>query len=77
GVYGPALRAYLTRSAGAFAAAQAAADAAAVVVATLTDPEPAPRVQTSPAARQFVAVKLADTDGLGVATLTAGWLRGP
>ncbi|MFG2052454.1 SDR family NAD(P)-dependent oxidoreductase [Micromonospora sp. NPDC048930] len=75
GVYGPALRAYLPRAAGAFAAAQSAADAAAVVVATLTDPEPAPRVQTSAAARQFVAVKLADTDGLGVTSLTAGWLR--
>ncbi|MFR9775072.1 SDR family NAD(P)-dependent oxidoreductase [Micromonospora sp. MS34] len=75
GVYGPALRAYLARSAGAFTAAQSAADAAAVVVATLIDPEPAPRVQTSPAARQFVGVKLTDTDGLGVTALTAGWLR--
>ncbi|MFG1674439.1 SDR family NAD(P)-dependent oxidoreductase [Micromonospora sp. NPDC049282] len=75
GPYGPALRAYLDRSSGAFAAAQSPADAAAAVVATLTDPEPAPRVQTSPAARQFVAIKLADTDGLGVTALTAGWLR--
>ncbi|MFI2713472.1 SDR family NAD(P)-dependent oxidoreductase [Micromonospora sp. NPDC018662] len=75
GAYGPALRAYLRRSADAFAAAQSPAEAAAAVVATLTDPEPAPRVQTSPAARQFVAVKLADTDGLGVTALTAGWLR--
>ncbi|WP_091056974.1 SDR family NAD(P)-dependent oxidoreductase [Micromonospora humi] len=75
GPYGPALRAYLDRSAGAFAAAQSPTEAAAVVVATLTDPEPAPRVQTSAAARQFVAVKLADTDGLGVTALTAGWLR--
>ncbi|MEU1968379.1 SDR family NAD(P)-dependent oxidoreductase [Micromonospora sediminicola] len=75
GPYGPALRAYLDRSAAAFAAAQSPAEAAAAVVATLTDPEPAPRVQTSAAARQFVAVKLADTDGLGVTALTAGWLR--
>ncbi|WP_343447249.1 SDR family NAD(P)-dependent oxidoreductase [Micromonospora schwarzwaldensis] len=75
GPYAPALRAYLRRSAGAFAAAQSPAEAAAAVVATLTDPEPAPRVQTSPAARQFVGVKLADTDGLGVTALTAGWLR--
>ncbi|WBC15985.1 SDR family NAD(P)-dependent oxidoreductase [Micromonospora sp. WMMA1998] len=75
GPYGAALRAYLDRSAGAFASAQSPAEAAAAVVATLTDPEPAPRVQTSAAARQFVAVKLADTDGLGVTALTAGWLR--
>ena len=75
GLYGPALRAYLDRSAEAFAAAQSPADAAAAVVATLTDPEPAPRVQTSAAARQFVALKLSDTDGLGVTALTAGWLR--
>ncbi|MDG4800880.1 SDR family NAD(P)-dependent oxidoreductase [Micromonospora sp. WMMD980] len=75
GPYGPALRAYLDRSTAAFAAAQSPTEAAAAVVATLTDPEPAPRVQTSAAARQFVAVKLADTDGLGVTALTAGWLR--
>ncbi|MCP3784780.1 SDR family NAD(P)-dependent oxidoreductase [Micromonospora sp. A3M-1-15] len=75
GVYGPALRAYLERSAAAFAAAQSPADAAAAVVATLVDPEPAPRVQTSPAARQFVGVKLADPDGLGVTALTSGWVR--
>ncbi|NES27672.1 SDR family NAD(P)-dependent oxidoreductase [Micromonospora terminaliae] len=75
GVYGPALRAYLDRAAAAFAAAQSPADAAAAVVATLIDPEPPPRVQTSPAARQFVGVKLADPDGLGVTALTAGWVR--
>ncbi|MEH0844601.1 SDR family NAD(P)-dependent oxidoreductase [Micromonospora sp. CPCC 205711] len=74
GVYGPALRAYLQRSAGAFAAAQSPADAAAVVVATLTDPEPAPRVQTSPTARQFVGMKLSDLDGRAVTATTAGWL---
>ncbi|WP_319462012.1 SDR family NAD(P)-dependent oxidoreductase [Micromonospora sp. RTP1Z1] len=74
GVYAPALRAYLQRSAGAFAAAQSPVDAAAAVVATLTDPEPAPRVQTSTTARQFVGAKLADLDGLAVATITAGWL---
>ena len=67
-------RAYLERTAGAFAAAQSPADAAAVVVATLTDPEPAPRVQTSTTARQFVGAKLADLDGRAVTTITAGWL---
>lgn len=74
GVYAPALRAYLERTAGAFAAAQSPADAAAAVVATLTDPEPAPRVQTSTTARQFVGAKLADLDGRAVTTITAGWL---
>ena len=74
GVYGPALRAYLQRSAGAFAAAQSSADAAAVVVATLTDPEPAPRVQTSTTARQFVGMKLSDLDGRAVTATTTGWL---
>ncbi|WP_446214862.1 SDR family NAD(P)-dependent oxidoreductase [Micromonospora sp. IBHARD004] len=74
GVYAPALRAYLERSAAVFATAQSPADAAAAVVATLTDPEPAPRVQTSTTARQFVGAKLADLDGRAVATITAGWL---
>jgi NAD(P)-dependent dehydrogenase (short-subunit alcohol dehydrogenase family) len=74
GAYGPALRAYLQRSAGAFAAAQSPADAAAAVVGCLTDPEPAPRVQTSVTARQFVGVKLADLDGRAVTATTAGWL---
>ena len=75
GAYGPALRAYLERSAAAFATAQSPADAAAAVVATLTDPEPAPRVQTSTAARHFVGIKLTDLDGLAVTATTAGWLR--
>ncbi|MFC4149741.1 SDR family NAD(P)-dependent oxidoreductase [Micromonospora mangrovi] len=74
GPYGPALRAYLERSAGAFAAAQSPADAAAAVVATLTDPDPAPRVQTSTTARQFVGMKLGDLDGRAVTATTAGWL---
>ncbi|WP_410809240.1 SDR family oxidoreductase [Micromonospora sp. 067-2] len=75
GVYGPALRAYLARSAAAFAAAQSPADAAAVVVGTLTDPTPPVRVQTSDGARQFVGVKLADLDGSAVDRLTSGWLQ--
>ncbi|MGC4758167.1 SDR family NAD(P)-dependent oxidoreductase [Micromonospora trifolii] len=74
GVYGPALRAYLARTGQAFAAAQSPADAAAVVVATLTDPTPPVRVQTSDGARQFVGVKLADLDGAAVARMTGGWL---
>ncbi|MEH1168495.1 SDR family NAD(P)-dependent oxidoreductase [Micromonospora sp. CPCC 205539] len=74
GVYGPALRAYLARTGKAFAAAQSSADAAAVVVATLTDPAPPVRVQTSDTARQFVGVKLADLDGAAVATMTGSWI---
>ena len=70
GPYGPALRAYLARTGQAFAAAQSPADAAAVVVATLTDPTPPVRVQTSDGARQFVGVKLADLDGSAVARMT-------
>ncbi|MEU4335054.1 SDR family oxidoreductase [Micromonospora lupini] len=74
GAYGPALRAYLARTGQAFAAAQSPADAAATVLATLTDPAPPVRVQTSDGARQFVGVKLADLDGTAVARLTGGWL---
>ncbi|WP_328654198.1 SDR family oxidoreductase [Micromonospora sp. NBC_00330] len=74
GVYAPALRAYLARTGQAFAAAQSPAEAAAVVVATLTDPTPPVRVQTSDGARQFVGVKLADLDGSAVARMTGGWL---
>ncbi|MEU5781655.1 SDR family NAD(P)-dependent oxidoreductase [Micromonospora lupini] len=74
GAYGPALRAYLARTGQAFAAAQSPADAAAVVLATLSDPAPPVRVQTSDGARQFVGVKLADLDGAAVARLTGGWL---
>lgn len=75
GVYGPALRVYLARTGQAFAAAQSPADAAAVVVvATLTDPTPPVRAQTSEGARQFVGVKLADLDGAAVARMTGGWL---
>ncbi|MFF5175671.1 SDR family NAD(P)-dependent oxidoreductase [Micromonospora sp. NPDC000089] len=74
GAYGPAMRAYLERSAGAFAAAQSSADAAATVVTAVTGPTPPPRLQTSDSARQFVGVKLADLDGSAVTRLTGGWL---
>jgi NAD(P)-dependent dehydrogenase (short-subunit alcohol dehydrogenase family) len=74
GPYAPAAQAYLTRTAGAFANAQSAADAAAAVVAALTAERPALRVQTSDAARAFVAPKLADADGSAVFALTSPWV---
>jgi NAD(P)-dependent dehydrogenase (short-subunit alcohol dehydrogenase family) len=75
GVYAPALRAYLDRSAEIFAAAQSSADAATVVVAVVTGPTPPPRTQTSTTAREFVRVKLADLAGTAVTDLTGGWVR--
>ncbi|OKI30963.1 SDR family NAD(P)-dependent oxidoreductase [Streptomyces sp. CB03911] len=74
GPYTPALEAYLARTAGAFANAQSAADAAAAVVAVLTAERPAPRVQTSDAARAFIAGKLADPDGTRVVGVTSTWV---
>ncbi|MFI9638494.1 SDR family NAD(P)-dependent oxidoreductase [Micromonospora sp. NPDC051925] len=74
GAYGPGLRAYLRRTAGAFAAAQSAADAAAVVVDAVTGATPPPRLQTSAQARQFVGTKLADLDGTAVTTTTGAWI---
>ncbi|MET9613718.1 SDR family NAD(P)-dependent oxidoreductase [Kitasatospora indigofera] len=74
GPYTPALEAYLARTAGAFANAQSAADAAASVVGVLTAERPAPRVQTSDAARAFIAGKLADPDGTRVVGVTSTWV---
>ncbi|MFK4107472.1 SDR family NAD(P)-dependent oxidoreductase [Streptomyces sp. NPDC002176] len=74
GPYAPAMDAYLTRTAGAFAAAQSAQDAAAVVVAALDAEQPPLRVQTSDGARAFVAAKLADPDGAKVIGMTSTWV---
>ncbi|MEU6404967.1 SDR family NAD(P)-dependent oxidoreductase [Streptomyces sp. NPDC046985] len=74
GAYAPAMDAYLTRTAGAFAAAQSAQDAAAAVVAALTAERPALRVQTSEGARAFVGPKLADPDGSKVLGMTSAWV---
>ena len=73
GPYSAALDAYLARTAGAFANAQSAADAAAVIVSALSDDVPF-RLQTSPGARAFVGVKLADLNGSGVVGLTNTWV---
>ncbi|QMU77141.1 SDR family NAD(P)-dependent oxidoreductase [Streptacidiphilus sp. PB12-B1b] len=74
GPYAPALKAYLARTAGAFANAQSSADAARAVLAALTAERPALRVQTSDAARSFVAPKLADLDGSAILGMTSAWV---
>ncbi|WP_441246910.1 SDR family NAD(P)-dependent oxidoreductase [Kitasatospora sp. McL0602] len=74
GPYAPALQAYVDRTRGAFAGAQSAVDAAAVIVSTLTEKQPAFRVQTSDVARAFVAAKLADLDGSAVQASTGQWV---
>ncbi|TFC11868.1 SDR family oxidoreductase [Cryobacterium algoritolerans] len=68
------LAAYLARTGSSFAAAQSAESAGAVVAALLDGDPPPFRVQTSDAARRFVAVKLADLDGAAVQRLTGGWI---
>jgi len=74
GPYAPALGAYAARMAAAFGNAQTARAAAEVIVAALHEAAPPFRVQTSEAARAFVAVKLADLDGAAVQALTATWV---
>ncbi|SDO63038.1 Short-chain dehydrogenase [Nakamurella panacisegetis] len=74
GPYAPALTAYLARTAGAFAHAQSAADAAGVIISALTAEDVPFRMQTSPGARAFAGVKLADLDGSGVIGLTTTWV---
>lgn len=74
GPYGPALTAYLTRTAGAFTNAQSAPDAAGVIVKALTDEQVPFRIQTSDGARAFVNVKIADLDGGGVVGFTTTWV---
>jgi NAD(P)-dependent dehydrogenase (short-subunit alcohol dehydrogenase family) len=74
GPYAPALQAYIERTRRTFSAAQSSADAAAPIVDALTAENPPFRVQTSPWAHDFVATKLADTDGSAVQSLTATWV---
>ncbi|MBF9068831.1 SDR family NAD(P)-dependent oxidoreductase [Streptacidiphilus fuscans] len=74
GPYAPALGAYVERTLAAFGNAQSSVDAAQAVVAVLEDPAPPFRVQTSAAAREFVATKLADADGSAVQGMTGGWV---
>jgi len=75
GPYADSLRAYAQRTLGsAYAAAQTAQEVAVSVIEALTAATPPPRVQTSGWARDFVAVKLRDTDGSDVQELTGSWL---
>ena len=67
-------KAYLTRSARAFAAAQHPRDAAAVVVEAATTNQPKFRWQTSPGAAAFASLSLADLDGRRVLEQTETWL---
>jgi NAD(P)-dependent dehydrogenase (short-subunit alcohol dehydrogenase family) len=72
--YDAALQAYLARAESSFRSAQTSQSAGEVVAALLDGDRPPFRVQTSEAARQFVAVKLADLDGGAVQGMTAAWL---
>lgn len=77
GPYRPAFTHYLDRTTQAFAAAQTIDEAAAPIVAVLAAERPPFRVQTSPRAREFTGVKLADLDGSAVQSLTGGWVSAP
>ncbi len=54
--------------------AQTPAEAAETVLEALTADRPAFRLQTSDAARGFIAAKIADLDGSAVLGLTSSWL---
>ncbi|HEU0205888.1 MAG TPA: SDR family oxidoreductase [Pseudolysinimonas sp.] len=74
GAYGPALSAYLERTAGAFANAQPVDEVGALVAGAL-DLDPLPfRLQTSDGARAFVGMKLADLDGSTITGFTSTWV---
>lgn len=75
GPYGPALKAYITRTQQSFGNAQTPAEAAAPIIDALTAVRPPFRIQTSPWARDFVATTLADLDGSAVQSLTGTWVR--
>ncbi len=74
GAYGELLEAYLARTSGAFASAQSAEDAGTQIAEAAAAPEYRFRWQTSPAARAFVGLSLADLDGSTVIGQTATWL---
>lgn len=74
GEYRPVIESYIARTTNAFAGAQSAHDCATAVIEVLDAAAPRFRYQTSANAAQFVAVKLADTDGSAVQTLTSSWL---
>lgn len=74
--YADPFTAYTERTRTAFdpSNAQTPEDVATVIVDVLRAVEPAARVQTSLAARQFAGVKLADLDGAQVQAMTKSWV---
>ncbi len=73
--YAPQLRAYLARTAGAFAAAQSSRDAASAIADAALAQEYRFRWQTSAGATAFVGASLADLDGSRVLGVTRGWIE--
>jgi len=59
---------------GAAAGGQTPAEVAAVIRATLEDPDPGYRVQTSRLARAIIGKSLADLDGRAIQSLTSKWI---
>lgn len=75
GPYAEAMRRYVDRTAGRFLeGAQSPAGAAESVMEALTAETPAFRIQTSPWARDFTGLKLADQDGSAVVGTTRTWV---
>ena len=77
GPYAAQLRAYLSRSEAAFAAAQTAEAAGLAIAEAALSPDYAFRWQTSPGASAFVAMSLADGDGSRVFGATDAWTQDP
>jgi len=76
GPYAEALGSYLRRVTGQFASKAQGAREVAELIATMLNAAAVPlRVQTSEAAREFVARKLQDLDGSAVQDLTTSWVR--
>ncbi|WP_432753854.1 SDR family NAD(P)-dependent oxidoreductase [Streptomyces sp. JL2001] len=75
GPYADAMRHYIDRTVGSFLdGAQTPAGAAEAVMEALGAETPAFRIQTSPWAREFTGVKLADRDGSAVVGMTGTWV---
>jgi NAD(P)-dependent dehydrogenase (short-subunit alcohol dehydrogenase family) len=77
GPYAPALRGYLTRTAGAFEGAQDPREVGRQIVELLRGVDVPFRSQTTAQAQAFVGAKLADLDGSAIQGLTRTWVTGP
>jgi NAD(P)-dependent dehydrogenase (short-subunit alcohol dehydrogenase family) len=73
--YARMLQAYIDVVTGASADAQDAGAVAEVILRALTDPDPAPRQQTSPLAAAIIGKKLADLDGRAIQRMTSRWIQ--